>query len=202
MSKINRKKDQSGDWNKEDIEEIKEEGAASEEKKTDGEQPEENKTPDSKEKKEDPVLQAEQKLKETEDRLLRLRAEYDNFRKRSQKEKDSMFADGAISVVAAILPVMDNLERALSAAQQSPESGEEGLRKGIEMTHQQFRDILEKLGVTVIKTSGEAFDPALHNAVMHIEDEEVGENIIVEEFQKGYLYKDKVVRHAMVKVAN
>ncbi len=202
MSKINRKKDQSGDWNKEDIEEIKEEGVASEEKKTDGEQPEENKTPDSKEKKEDPVLQAEQKLKETEDRLLRLRAEYDNFRKRSQKEKDSMFADGAISVVAAILPVMDNLERALSAAQQSPESGEEGLRKGIEMTHQQFRDILEKLGVTVIKTSGEAFDPALHNAVMHIEDEEVGENIIVEEFQKGYLYKDKVVRHAMVKVAN
>ena len=202
MSKINRKKDQSGDWNKEDIEEIKEEGAASEEKKTDGEQPEENKTPDSKEKKEDPVLQAEQMLKETEDRLLRLRAEYDNFRKRSQKEKDGMFADGAISVVAAILPVMDNLERALSAAQQSPESGEEGLRKGIEMTHQQFRDILEKLGVTVIKTSGEAFDPALHNAVMHIEDEEVGENIIVEEFQKGYLYKDKVVRHAMVKVAN
>ena len=202
MSKINRKKDQSGDWNKEDIEEAKEEGTVSEEKQTEGNQPEENKTPDSKEKKEDPVLQAEQKLKETEDRLLRLRAEYDNFRKRSQKEKDGMFADGAISVVAAILPVMDNLERALSAAQQSPESSEEGLRKGVEMTHQQFRDILEKLGVTVIKTSGEAFDPALHNAVMHIEDEEVGENIIVEEFQKGYLYKDKVVRHAMVKVAN
>ena len=202
MSKLNRKKDQSEDWNNEDIEEAKEEaaGETAEDAASEEEGKEDSKT--AKAKKEDKASQMEQKLNEAEDRLLRLRAEYDNFRKRSQKEKDGMFADGAMSVIAAILPVVDNLERALEAARQNPESGAEGLLKGVEMTYQQFCDILGKLGVTVIAASGEAFDPTLHNAVMHIEDEEVGENTVVEEFQKGYLYKDKVVRHAIVKVAN
>lgn len=200
MSKINRKKDQSEDWNKEDIEETNQEESEKEVSEATSEETAETVNP--KEKKADNASLMEEKLKESEDRLLRLRAEYDNFRKRSQKEKDSMFADGAMSVISAILPVIDNLERAIDAARQNPESGSEGLLKGVEMTYQQFYDILEKLGVTAIKASGEAFDPTLHNAVMHIEDEEVGENIIVEEFQKGYLYKDKVVRHAMVKVAN
>ena len=131
------------------------------------------------------------------DRYLRLCAEYDNFRKRSQKEKDALYGDIKANTVSAFLPVYDNLERALKQGTE-----DEAYRKGVEMIMTQFCSTLEKLGVTPIECLGEKFDPALHNAVMHVDDEEKGENEIVEVFQKGFKLGDKVIRFAMVKVAN
>ena len=131
------------------------------------------------------------------DRYLRLCAEYDNFRKRSQKEKDALYGDVKANAVSAFLPVYDNLERALKQGTE-----DEAYRKGVEMIMTQFCTTLEKLGVTPIDCLGEKFDPSLHNAVMHVEDEEKGENEIVEVFQKGFKLGDKVIRFAMVKVAN
>ena len=131
------------------------------------------------------------------DKYLRLCAEYDNFRKRSQKEKDSLYADIKAETLKKFLPVYDNLVRALD---QSTE--DEAYRRGVEMIMTQFNTTLEKLGVTEIESLGQKFDPAFHNAVMHVEDAEKGENEIVEVFQKGFLMGDKVIRFAMVKVAN
>ena len=131
------------------------------------------------------------------DKYLRLCAEYDNFRKRSQKEKDSLYADIKAETLKKFLPVYDNLVRALD---QSTE--DEAYRRGVEMIMTQFNTTMEKLGVTEIESLGQKFDPAFHNAVMHVEDAEKGENEIVEVFQKGFLMGDKVIRFAMVKVAN
>lgn len=131
------------------------------------------------------------------DNYLRLAAEYDNFRKRSQKEKDNLYTEIKAETVEKFLPVYDNLERAL--AQQT---ADEAFKKGVEMTMTQLTGIFEKLGVTAFGEAGEAFDPTLHNAVMHAEDESAGENVILEVFQKGFRIGEKVVRFAMVKVAN
>ena len=144
---------------------------------------------------------AEEKLKEQTDKYMRLYAEYDNFRKRSQREKDMRYGDAVIDAAAAILPIGDNLERALQTEVESEDAKK--LKEGVEMVLKQFTETLEKLGVKEIKAEGEQFDPNLHNAVMHIEDETIDDNTVVEDLMKGYIYKDgRVVRHSMVKVAN
>ena len=143
------------------------------------------------------LREAEQKLAAEHDGYLRLAAEYDNFRKRSQREKDGIYADARAATVEKFLPVYDNLERALSQ-----QTTDEAFKKGVEMTMNQLVNVFEALGVKAFGTAGEAFDPALHNAVMHCEDEALGENVIAEVFQKGFTLGDKVVRFAMVKVAN
>ena len=131
------------------------------------------------------------------DAYLRLLAEYDNYRKRSQKEKDSLYADIRADTVTKFLPVYDNLVRALKQGTE-----DEAYRKGVEMIMNQFCSTLEKLGVTKTDSLGQKFDPKFHNAVMHVEDDEKGENEIVEVFQEGFMLGDKVIRFAMVKVAN
>ena len=148
------------------------------------------------EKKEEQSSPAEE-LKGANDRYLRLLAEYDNYRKRSQKEKDNLYADIKSDTVAKFLPVYDNLVRALA---QSTE--DEAYRRGVDMIMTQFNTTLEKLGATKIECLGQKFDPSLHNAVMHVEDEEKSENEIVEVFQDGFMMGEKVIRFAMVKVAN
>lgn len=130
------------------------------------------------------------------DRLSRTVAEYDNFRKRTAKEKEGIYTDACEDILKELLPVLDNLERAISV-----EGTVDDLKKGVEMTIKQFNNALEKLNVEEISTSGE-FDPHMHNAVMHIDDSQYGNNQIVEVFQKGYKRGDKVLRHSMVKVAN
>ena len=131
------------------------------------------------------------------DKYLRLMAEYDNYHKRSQKEKDALYGDIKANTLKTFLPVYDNLVRAL--AQQTED---EAYKKGVEMIMTQFNTTMEKLGVTPMDSLGQKFDPAFHNAVMHVEDEEKGENEIVEVFQQGFMLGDKVIRFAMVKVAN
>ena len=131
------------------------------------------------------------------DKYLRLCAEYDNFRKRSQKEKDAIYADVRANTLTSFLPVYDNLVRALNQPTE-----DEAYKKGVEMIMAQFKATMEKLGVTEMDCLGKKFDPAFHNAVMHVDDEEKGENEIVEVFQQGFMLGDKVVRFAMVKVAN
>ena len=138
-----------------------------------------------------------QNLTDQEDKFLRLAAEYDNYRRRSQKEKEAAWADSKAETAAAFLPVYDNLERALKQ-----ETADEAYKKGVEMTMTQLKEVLSKLGIQEIPALGETFDPNLHNAVMHVEDEDAGENTIVEVFQAGFRSGDKVIRFAMVKVAN
>ena len=138
----------------------------------------------------------QEELDLTKDRLLRLTAEYDNYRKRTTKEKESIYADAYIDVIKEILPVIDNLERAMAA-----EGNVDDLKKGVEMTMKGCQDAFVKLGVEEIDASGE-FDPNFHNAVMHIEDEGLDKNVISEVFQKGYKKGEKIIRHTMVKVAN
>ena len=140
---------------------------------------------------------SEQKVEELTDRLKCTMAEFDNFRKRTEKEKSSMYIIGAKEIVEKILPVVDNFERGLAQAQEG-----DAFADGMKMIYKQLTTTLDELGVKPIEAVGKEFNPDFHNAVMHIEDEEVGENIVVEEFQKGYTYKDFVVRHSMVKVAN
>ena len=149
----------------------------------------------------DPLEEANEKLAEAEDKYLRLYAEFENYKKRTQKEKDARYADAVIDSVAEILPVLDNLDRALAVEVTSEDA--KSFKEGVEMTKKQMVDSLLKLGVTEITAVGEQFNPNLHNAVMHIDDETVGENVVVEEFMKGYIYKnERVVRYSMVKVAN
>ena len=149
----------------------------------------------------DPLVEELEALKnelaEKESKYLRLAAEYDNFRKRSQKEKESAYADAKTDAVSAFLPVYDNLERALKQ-----ETCDEAYAKGVDMTMKGLQDVLTKLGVEVIPALGETFDPNRHNAVMHVDDESVGENTVVEVFQQGFICGEKVIRFAMVKVAN
>lgn len=142
-----------------------------------------------------------EKLQEANDKYMRLYAEFDNYQKRTQKEKDARYADAIIDAAAKILPIGDNLERALLTEVTSEDAKK--LKEGVTMVQKQFNDALDALGVTEIKALGEQFDPNFHNAVMHIEDETIDDNTVVEEFMKGYKYKDdRVVRHSMVKVAN
>ena len=143
---------------------------------------------------------AKAKIDELNDKVMRQMAEFENYRKRTEKEKQSMFEVGAKSVIEKLLPIVDNFERGLSSL--SEEEAQGAFAKGIEMVYKQLMEELSKLEVKPIEAVGKEFDPNLHNAVMHVEDEEAGENTVVEEFQKGYTYRDAVVRHSMVKVAN
>lgn len=138
----------------------------------------------------------QEELDTTKDTLLRLRAEYDNYRRRSIKEKEGIYSDAYVDVIKEILPIIDNLERAMAA-----DGALEDLKKGIEMTMKGCQDAFSKLGIEEIDATGE-FDPNLHNAVMHIEDDNLDKNVIAEVFQKGYKKDEKIIRHTMVKVAN
>ena len=136
-------------------------------------------------------------MADQEDKFLRLAAEYDNFRRRSRQEKDAIYMDAKADTVKAFLPVYDNLERAMKQ-----DTADEAYKKGVEMTMAGLRKILEELGVTEIDAAGQPFDPNVHNAVMHVEDETLGANTVAEVFQSGFRLGDKVIRFAMVKVAN
>ena len=140
------------------------------------------------------VLKGE--LAELNDKYLRLAAEYDNFRKRTAKERENLFADAYADALAVFLPVMDNLERAAQF------SDGESVAKGVAMTLKGIADTLERMGITEIEAQGLPFDPTVHNAVLHVEDESVGESTVVEVLQKGYRKGERVLRYAMVKVAN
>lgn len=145
----------------------------------------------------DPLAEAQAALEKEHDNYLRLAAEYDNYRKRSQKEKDNMFRDGKASAIEKFLPVYDNLSRALEQ-----ETADAAYKKGVEMTMTGLVEILKKMEVTVYGEPGDIFDPNLHNAVMHIDDDNYKEGEIVQVFQKGFSLGDKVIRHAMVQTAN
>ena len=146
------------------------------------------------------LLKKDQELQDLNDRYKRILAEYDNFRKRTEKEKSDLYAYAVRDVMTRILPVVDNLERGVAAVPE--EQRQDPLAEGMEKILKQFEKTLEDIGVKPIESVGQPFDPAYHNAVMHVEDEELGENTVVEEFMKGYMYKDTVIRCAMVKVAN
>ena len=191
-------------------EEVKEETQAAEAEETaeekagekTAEAPKKEKKEEKKEKAKEEKAEAKDEKKAespqgASDAYLRLLAEYDNYRKRSQKEKDSLYADIRADTVTKFLPVYDNLVRALKQGTE-----DEAYRKGVEMIMNQFCSTLEKLGVTKTDSLGQKFDPKFHNAVMHVEDDEKGENEIVEVFQEGFMLGDKVIRFAMVKVAN
>ncbi len=170
-----------------------EEGASEEEPEKAEEEPEKMKKKKKKEK-------WEERIEELEDRVKRQMAEFDNFRKRTEKEKSHMYEVGAKDVIEKILPVVDNFERGLASVPEDQKS--DPVIDGMEKVYRQLMTILTDLGVTPIEAVGEEFDPNYHNAVMHVEDEELGENVVAEEFQKGYMYRDTVIRHSMVKVAN
>ena len=142
----------------------------------------------------------DEKIEELTDRVTRQMAEFDNFRKRTEKEKAAMYEVGAKSIIEKMLPVVDNFERGLAAVPEDKK--EDSFVTGMEMIYKQIMTTFESVGVKPIEAVGTEFNPDLHNAVMHVEDETVGENIVVEEFQKGYTYRDSVVRYSMVKVAN
>ena len=180
-----------------------EETAAEEQKAPETEEPvqTEQPAPESGEGEIDPLLAELEALKDQaahqEDKYLRLAAEYDNYRRRTTKEKESIWNDAKADAASTFLPVYDNLERALKQ-----ETADEAYKKGVEMTMTQLRSVLEKLGITEIPALGQPFDPTLHNAVMHVEDESLGENTVAEVFQAGFKLGDKVIRFSMVKVAN
>lgn len=192
---------------KKEVEQVEEEPAVQEEAPAAPSAPEAESKPEKKEKRKDrrkdadkaseKAAELENQLAAANDKYLRICAEYDNFRRRSQREKDALYGDIKADTIQKFLPVYDNLERALKQGTE-----DEAYRKGVEMIMTQFDSTLEKLGVTVIESLGQTFDPALHNAVMHVDDEEKGENEIVEVFQQGFKLGDKVIRFAMVKVAN
>lgn len=184
-------------------EEASDDTAAPEEKEQQTEEAESQKEPETKTKtsffgkKKKEKDKFEQQIEDLTDRLKRSMAEFDNYRKRTEKEKSSMYIIGARDIVEKMLPIMDNFERGLA---QAPE--DDPFAEGMKMIYKQMITAFDEMGVKPIEAVGKEFDPNLHNAVMHVEDESVGENIVVEEFQKGYTYKDFVVRHSMVKVAN
>ena len=153
-----------------------------------------------KKNKKDKKDKKDEKIEELTDRLTRQMAEFDNFRKRTDKEKKQMYEIGAKDIIDKILPVVDNFERGLAAV--SEEDKSHPFMEGMDKIYKQLMTTLDEAGVKPIEAVGQEFNPDFHNAVMHVEDEEVGENIVVEEFQKGYTYRDSVVRHSMVKVAN
>ena len=148
-----------------------------------------------KEKKKD---KRDEQIEQLNDRVMRQMAEFENFRRRTEAEKSQMFSMGAKNIIEKILPVVDNFERGLATV----EEGADPFADGMLMIYKQLLTTLDEAGVKPIEAVGQEFNPDFHNAVMHVEDEEVGENIVVEEFQKGYMFGDSVVRHSMVKVAN
>ncbi len=145
----------------------------------------------------EPENEFEKKYNDVNEKYMRTLAEYDNYRKRTIKEKESIYPEAKAVVIEKFLPVMDNFQRAIDSAE-----NKDGFYEGVVMLKKQMDDVLTALGVEEIKSVGETFNPEFHNAVMHIDDEEAGENVIVEEFQKGYKIGDRVIRHSMVKVAN
>ena len=183
----------------EEINDTAEEETVEEAEEAVAEEPETEKEKGSFFKKKEKKDKKDEKIEELTDRLTRQMAEFDNFRKRTEKEKANMYAIGAKDIIEKILPVVDSFERGLATVE-NPE--EDPFADGMNKVYKQFTTALDELGVTVIEAVGKEFDPNLHNAVMHVEDEEAGENIVVEEFMKGYMYKGSVVRHSMVKVAN
>ena len=179
-------------------EQVSEKELPAEEPEQNAENPQEAKAEEAKkEEKPSELDTVKEQLAKEHDGYLRLAAEYDNFRKRSQKEKDDLYTVIKAETVGKFLPVYDNLERALAQ-----ETADEAYKKGVEMTMNQLVKVMEGLGVTSFGEIGEAFDPARHNAVMHVEEEGLGENVIAEVFQKGFIVGEKVIRFAMVKVAN
>ena len=142
----------------------------------------------------------DEKIEELTDKVKRQMAEFDNFRKRTEKEKSQMYDMGAKTIVEKILPVIDNFERGLAAVPE--DNKEDAFVVGMDKIYRQMLTVLEEAGVKPIEAVGAEFDPNFHNAVMHVEDETLGENVVAEELQKGYMYRDTVVRHSMVKVAN
>lgn len=180
-------------------------GSVEEEASKETEESQDTKDTESKEKKKffakkEKKDKKDEKIEELTDRLTRQMAEFDNFRKRTEREKSQMYEIGAKDIIEIILPVIDNFERGLAAVPE--ESKEDPFVEGMEKIYKQIMTTLEGVGVKPIEAVGQEFNPDFHNAVMHVEDEEAGENIITEEFQKGYMYHDSVVRHSMVKVAN
>ena len=180
-------------------------GSVEEEASKETEESQDTKDTESKEKKKffakkEKKDKKDEKIEEVTDRLTRQMAEFDNFRKRTEREKSQMYEIGAKDIIEKILPVIDNFERGLAAVPE--ESKEDPFVEGMEKIYKQIMTTLEGVGVKPIEAVGQEFNPDFHNAVMHVEDEEAGENIITEEFQKGYMYHDSVVRHSMVKVAN
>ena len=155
---------------------------------------------DKKDKKDVKIEELTGKVEELNDRLLRNLAEFDNFRKRNDKEKTQMFEVGAKSIVEKILPTIDNFERGLASVPEDKK--DDPFVQGMDKVYRQLMSSLEEAGVKPIEAVGKEFDPNLHNAVMHEENDEFGENTVSEELQKGYMYRDSVVRHSMVKVAN
>ena len=190
---------------KKTAEATKEEAAEDEAKEAEKEDSKESDTEEKKSGKKlfgkkDKKDKKDEKIEELTDRLTRQMAEFDNFRKRTEREKSQMYEVGAKDIIEKILPVVDNFERGLDAVKE--EDKEDPFIQGMEKVYKQLMTTLEGIEVKPIEAVGQEFDPNLHNAVMHVEDENLGENIIAEEFQKGYMYRDSVVRHSMVKVAN
>ena len=167
---------------------------------TEGEEPEKDEKKSKKFGKKNKKDKKDEKIEELTDRVTRQMAEFDNFRKRSEKEKSQMYEVGAKDVIDKILPVVDNFERGLAAIPE--EEMEHPFMQGMDKVYKQLMTTLEGLGVKPIEALGQEFNPEFHNAVMHEDNEELGENIVSEELQKGYMYRDTVVRHSMVKVAN
>ena len=139
----------------------------------------------------------EKELAETKDRYLRLMAEYENYRRRTQREKEAVYPEAVAATVKELLPVLDNFERALEAA-----CTDENYRKGVEMIYNSLQETLKKMGLTAFGEAGESFDPNFHNAVMHVENPELGKNVVAQVFQKGYRIEERILRHAMVQTAN
>lgn len=179
----------------------KKKDAEKEEKKVQDTAEEQTEEKDEKTAEQSEIDKLKEELAKQKDKYIRLLAEYDNYQKRTQREKAARYADAVVDTVEKILPIGDNIERALKTEVTSEDAVK--FKEGVEMVMKQFFAILEKLDVTPIKAEGEQFDPNLHNAVMHIEDENIDDNTVVEDFMKGYIYKnERVVRHSMVKVAN
>lgn len=153
-----------------------------------------------KKKKKDKKDKLQEQIEELNDKLLRNRAEFENFRKRSEREKSQMYEIGAGNIVEKILPIIDNFERGLAAVPE--DEALMAFKEGFDMIYKQFMTTLDEIGVKPIEAVNNQFDPEYHNAVMHIDDDEFEENVVVEEFQKGYTYHERVIRHSMVKVAN
>ncbi|SEF74509.1 molecular chaperone GrpE [Caloramator fervidus] len=194
---LNEKEEQNIENDVIEIEEISEEKSVDEST--------ENNTKVEIDEKDKQIEELKQKLLEKEnecqsyiDLLKRTMADFDNFRKRTQKEKETIYTDGFVDAVRELLPILDNLERAMVHV----EGDSNPLTEGIQMTLKLFKDTLQKMGVEEIKAEGEKFDPHFHNAIMHVQDENFDENVVIEVFQKGYKYKDKIIRHSLVKVAN
>ena len=194
--KENDKEEDSEESREGENKEAGEADAKEEEKTEETAEPKKSKLFEKKNKKD----KKDEQIADLTDKLTRQMAEFDNYRKRTEKEKSAMYEIGAKDIVEKILPVVDNFERGLQSV--AEENKEDPFVQGLDKIYKQLMTTLEGIGVKPIEAVGQEFNPDFHNAVMHIEDEEAGENVVVEEFQKGYMYRESVVRHSMVKVAN